>query len=53
MELDDLQDDTLEFEDDIDGDEADEWDEETLGLDWNEADEQTLVRDVIPSRWTD
>jgi hypothetical protein len=28
--------------------EAEDWDEETLGLDWNEADAQTLVRDVIP-----
>jgi hypothetical protein len=30
--------------------EAEDWDEETLGLDWNEADAQTLVRDVIPMR---
>ena len=34
-------------------DDADDWDEETLGLDWNEADEQTLVRDVVPGRWAD
>ena len=26
------------------------WDEETLGLDWNEADAQTLVRDVVSER---
>jgi hypothetical protein len=44
-----------DFDDDVeDGDDADDWDEETLGLDWNEADEQTLVRDVIPGRaWAD
>jgi hypothetical protein len=53
MELEDFQDDALEFDDDLDGDEADEWDEETLGLDWNEADAQRVVQDVIPSRWTD
>ena len=37
-----------DFEDDLD--DADDWDEETLGLDWNEADERTLVRDVVPDR---
>ena len=40
-----------EFEDELD--DADDWDEETLGLDWNEADEQNLVRDVVPGRWAD
>jgi hypothetical protein len=30
--------------------EAEDWDEETLGLDWNEADAQTVFRDVIPVR---
>ena len=30
--------------------EAEDWDEETLGLDWSEADAQTLVREVIPGR---
>jgi hypothetical protein len=35
-------------------DAGEDWDEETLGLDWNEADEQDLVRDVIPARgWAD
>jgi hypothetical protein len=34
---------------DID-EEAEDWDEETLGLDWNEADAQSLVREVIPTR---
>ncbi len=35
-------------------DEAEDWDEETLGLDWNEADAQSLVREVVPSRgWGD
>jgi hypothetical protein len=38
---------------DDDLDDADDWDEETLGLDWNEADEQSLVRDVVPGRWAD
>jgi len=34
--------------------EAEDWDEETLGLEWNEADAQTLVRDVVPVRgWAD
>lgn len=43
-----------ELDDELDGaDDADDWDEETLGLDWNEADEQTLVRDVVPGRWAD
>jgi hypothetical protein len=37
--------DTLDWDD-----EAEDWDEETLGLDWNEADAQSLVREVIPSR---
>jgi hypothetical protein len=40
-----------EFDDELD--DADDWDEETLGLDWNEADEQSLVRDVVPGRWAD
>jgi len=41
-----------DFGDELD-DDADEWDEETLGLDWNEAEEQNLVRDVVPGRWAD
>lgn len=45
MELDELQDYEPELE--LDDDEGD-WDEETLGLDWNEADERRLVREVIP-----
>jgi hypothetical protein len=28
------------------GEEAEDWDEEALGLDWNEADEQTLLQEV-------
>ena len=47
MELDQLQDYEPELE--LDDDEED-WDEETLGLDWNEADERSLVREVIPGR---
>jgi hypothetical protein len=43
-----------DFDDEVESpDDADDWDEETLGLDWNEADEQTLVRDVVPGRWAD
>jgi hypothetical protein len=34
-------------------DEAEDWDEETLGLDWNEADAQSLMREVIPLRELD
>ena len=34
--------------------EAEDWDEETLGLDWNESDAQNLVREVVPGRaWGD
>ena len=45
-----------DFGDELDDDA--EWDEEilneeSLGLDWNEAEEQTLVRDVVPGRWAD
>jgi hypothetical protein len=32
------------------GEEAEDWDEETLGLDWNEAEAQNVVREVIPMR---
>jgi hypothetical protein len=44
------------FEEDLDAtaDAGEDWDEETLGLDWDEADAQTLVREVIPGRgWDD
>jgi hypothetical protein len=47
---------SLEFEEELDQAQAraEDWDEETLGLDWNEADAQTLVREVIPMRgWAD
>ena len=27
--------------------EAEDWDEETLGLDWNEADARDVVREVV------
>jgi hypothetical protein len=39
----------VDLEDDAD-EWDDEWDEETLGLDWNEAEAQNVVRDVIPVR---
>ena len=50
MELEELQDyePELDLDDDPDPDDDQEWDEETLGLDWNEADERSLVREVIP-----
>jgi len=33
---------------DLDDDfEAEEWDEETLGLDWNETDAQSVLREVV------
>ncbi len=28
--------------------EAEEWDEETLGLDWSEADARNVLREVVP-----
>jgi hypothetical protein len=46
--LDDLED--YEAETDVVDEGAEDWDEETLGLDFNEADTQTLVREVIPMR---
>lgn len=33
--------------------EAEAWDEETLGLDWNEADTQSVVREVVPAHAPD
>jgi hypothetical protein len=48
MELDELE--NYEVEPDILDEGAEDWDEETLGLDFNEADAQTLLRDVIPTR---
>jgi hypothetical protein len=53
-----LPDDEPQFEEDLDAgadaDAGEDWDEETLGLDWNEADAQNLVREVIPARgWAD
>jgi hypothetical protein len=48
MELDELE--SYEAEPEVLDDGAEDWDEETLGLDFNEADEQTLVREVIPVR---
>jgi hypothetical protein len=41
----DYEPDTLDLDE-----EAEDWDEETLGLEWNEADAQSLVREVIPTR---
>ena len=54
-ELQEFEPEQVEFDDDDDvEDEAEDWDEETLGLDWNEADAQNLVREVIPTRgWAD
>ena len=43
MDLDEMLD---EPELELDDDEAGDWDEETLGLDWNEADERTVVREL-------
>jgi hypothetical protein len=42
--------DDFALEEDVIGEEADDWDEETLGLDWNEADTQSVVSEVIPAR---
>jgi len=53
-ELQEYETDAVEFDDDIVEDEAEDWDEETLGLDWNEADAVSLVREVVPSHgWAD
>ena len=39
--------DTEDFDDDLELDiEADEWDEETLGLEWDESEAQSIVRDL-------
>lgn len=40
-----------DFDDDIEADsEAAEWDEETLGLDWDESEARSVARDLgIPS----
>ena len=36
-----------DFDDDIEIDsEADEWDEETLGLEWDESEARSIVRDL-------
>jgi hypothetical protein len=43
MDLDEMLD---EPELELDDDEAEDWDEETLGLDWNETDERTVVREL-------
>lgn len=48
MALDDLED--YDAVPEILDESAEDWDEETLGLDFNEADAQTLVREVIPTR---
>jgi hypothetical protein len=33
---------------DLDDYEAEDWDEETLGLEWNEAEAQNVLREVVP-----
>jgi hypothetical protein len=39
--------DTEDFDDDLELDiEADEWDEEALGLEWDESEAQSIVRDL-------
>jgi hypothetical protein len=47
-----LEEDLEDFDTDtaVIGEEADQWDEETLGLDWSDADAQTVVDEFIPSR---
>jgi hypothetical protein len=48
MALEDLED--YEADPAVLDEEAEDWDEETLGLDWNEADAANVVREVIPVR---
>jgi hypothetical protein len=39
--------DNEDFDDDLELEiEADEWDEETLGLEWDESEAQSIVRDL-------
>jgi len=39
--------DTEDFDDDLETDiEADEWDEETLGLEWDESEARSIARDL-------
>jgi hypothetical protein len=39
--------DTEDFDDDLELDiEADEWDEEALGLDWDESEARSIARDL-------
>jgi hypothetical protein len=39
--------DTEDFEDDLELDiEADEWDEEALGLEWDESEARSIARDL-------
>jgi hypothetical protein len=39
--------DTEDFDDELEIEiEADEWDEETLGLEWDESEAQSIVRDL-------
>ena len=39
--------DTEDFDDDLELEiEADEWDEEALGLEWDESEAQSVVRDL-------
>jgi hypothetical protein len=45
MQPDELYDDDFDFEDDDDGFEAEDWDEETLGLD-SEVDADSLAREI-------
>lgn len=43
-------DDMLDEELDLPGEgEAEDWDEETLGLDWNESDAQSIAREISSS----
>ncbi|HYG66747.1 MAG TPA: hypothetical protein VD838_03780 [Anaeromyxobacteraceae bacterium] len=46
-DLDALDDEDERWEQSVDGG---DWDEETLGLDWSDADEQSLVDEVIRLR---
>lgn len=52
MDLDIPNDYDPDFEVDVE-DEGEDWDEETLGLDWNEADAQSVMRDVVPRDFAD
>jgi hypothetical protein len=50
QEANDYADNDIDLEDDAEDWGDEEWDEEALGLEWNETETQNVMRDVIPAR---